>query len=79
MVFRNSPIGRQTIMKYLVKVLKGYENVYGRNCQSDCKVMQVNLVSSAYIISATLTKGMRKRIGRMREEENSDHISLFIA
>lgn len=51
---------KKTILKYLVKVLKGSENVYGRNCEGDSN------------------KGMKKRRGRMREEENSDHASLFI-
>jgi hypothetical protein len=36
------------------------------------------MVSSAYIISAVQNKGMRKGIGRMREDENSDHVGLFI-
>jgi hypothetical protein len=61
-----------------VNVLKGFENVYRQNCESDCEVMDVNLVCSAYIISATLNVGIRKRTGRMREEEYSDHFSLFI-
>jgi hypothetical protein len=34
------------------------------------------LVSSAYVISATQNKGMRKRIGM--SEENGHHVSLFI-